>query len=265
MRSGARISPPEVTAGHCIQVPYGITIRALRGPSVPRFRAGQPSAACAARRAMRRFLTALTVGAAAHLGGRRTGAEPVRPADVLSRATAPFSSWWRSIRIPQVTRRLLRERSFPEGANGVTDTGTPTEQIGVAPNSTRVIVGPSGVGVWRLKGFAGPPAQRATARAREAASQQQGDAVPILSVDNAIAANTAVETVVADRCERVSQRLRPLQRRRAAGALRRSRASSPTAPRSVRSSRCWWRRSPSRSTSACRAASSAALRSPTRA
>ena len=55
---------------------------------------------------------------------------------------------------PQVTR-LFSGTIFPEGADGVTGTGTPTEQIGVAPDSTRVIVGPSGVGVWRLKGFAG--------------------------------------------------------------------------------------------------------------
>ncbi len=93
---------------------------------------------------------------------------------------------------PQITR-VFSGTIFPEGADGLTGTGTPTEQIGVAPNGTRVIVGPSGVGVWRLKGYAGLQLS-ARLRIPGGATQQQGDAVPILSADNAIPANTAVET-----------------------------------------------------------------------
>ena len=52
---------------------------------------------------------------------------------------------------------------------------------------------PSGVGLWRLKGFAGLQLS-ARLRVPGGASQQQGDAVPIFSLDNAIPANTAVET-----------------------------------------------------------------------
>jgi hypothetical protein len=93
---------------------------------------------------------------------------------------------------PEITR-VFSGVVFAEGANGVAGTGTPTEQIGVAPNSTRVIVGPSGIGMWRLKGYAGLQLS-ARLRIPGGASQHQGDAVPILSGDNAIPANTTVET-----------------------------------------------------------------------
>ena len=93
---------------------------------------------------------------------------------------------------PEVTR-VFSGSILGRGANGVTSPGTPTEQIGVAPGTTRVVVGPGGVGLWRLKGFAGLQIS-ARLRVPGGASQQQGDAVPIFSLDNAIAANTTVET-----------------------------------------------------------------------
>jgi hypothetical protein len=93
---------------------------------------------------------------------------------------------------PAVTR-VFSGTILGEGANGATATGTATEQIGVAPNSTRVISGPAGVGLWRIKGFSGLQIS-ARLRVPGGASQHQGDAVPILSGDNAIPANTTVET-----------------------------------------------------------------------
>ena len=89
--------------------------------------------------------------------------------------------------------RVFSGAILPRGANGVGNPGTPTEQIGVAPGTTRVVVGPSGVGLWRLKGYSGLQLS-ARMRVPGGASQQQGDAVPIFSLDNAIAANTTVET-----------------------------------------------------------------------
>jgi hypothetical protein len=80
-----------------------------------------------------------------------------------------------------------------ENANGATTPGTPTEQIGVAPTTTRVVTGPSGLGLWRLKGYAGLQLS-ARLRVPGGVSQQQGDAVPILSSDNLVPANTTVET-----------------------------------------------------------------------
>jgi hypothetical protein len=93
---------------------------------------------------------------------------------------------------PDLTR-VFSGVVFGEGANGAIEPGTATEQIGVAPNTTRVITAPTGIGLWRLRGYSGLQIS-ARLRVPGGASQHQGDAVPILSSDNAIPANTTVET-----------------------------------------------------------------------
>jgi hypothetical protein len=93
---------------------------------------------------------------------------------------------------PDVTR-VFAGTVFAEGANGATDAGSAIEQIGVAPNTTRVITGPSGVGLLRIRGYSGLQIS-ARLRVPGGASQHQGDAVPVLDTANAIAANTTVET-----------------------------------------------------------------------
>ena len=81
---------------------------------------------------------------------------------------------------PDLTR-VFSGTILAEGHDGVSDPGTPTEQIGVAPGSTRVIAGPGGIGLWRLKGFSGLQVS-ARLRVPGGASQHQGAAVPILSL-----------------------------------------------------------------------------------
>jgi hypothetical protein len=92
---------------------------------------------------------------------------------------------------PEVTR-LFSGAIFAEGQNGLTATGTPTEQVGVVPGATRVIVAPQGIGVWRLKGHAGLQLS-ARLRVPGASSQHQGDAVPIMSADTVHPAGATVE------------------------------------------------------------------------
>jgi hypothetical protein len=93
---------------------------------------------------------------------------------------------------PEVTR-VFSGTVFREGVNGATDPGTATEQIGVAPNTTRIITAPTGIGLLRIKGYSGLQIS-ARLRVPNGSSQLQGDAVPVLNTDNAIPANTTVET-----------------------------------------------------------------------
>ncbi|HVR29241.1 MAG TPA: hypothetical protein VMS86_06860 [Thermoanaerobaculia bacterium] len=81
---------------------------------------------------------------------------------------------------------------LPEGADGVTTAGEATGAIGVAPGSTRVVVGPPGIGLWRLEGYSGLQLS-ARLRIPGSTSSRQGDWVPILSRDSVHPANTTVE------------------------------------------------------------------------